>query len=48
MGEICWEMGRLLYYIQDFLEIPHDALLEKNTDVFVFLLVTNMWYKIIA
>ena len=40
--------GELLYYIEVFLEIPHDAAQEKNLDVFIFPLLTNMCYKIIA
>ena len=31
-----------------FLEIPHDAAEEKNLDVFIFPLLANMYYKIIA
>ena len=40
--------GGLPYYINVFLKIPHDAAQEKNLDVFVFPLLTNMCYKIIA
>ena len=41
-----------LFYVQNcievFLEIPHDAAQEKNFDVFIFPLSTNMCYKIVA
>ena len=36
------------YYIEVFLEIPHDTAQEKNIDVFIFPLLTNMCYKIVA
>ena len=35
------EMG-LPYYIGVFLEIPHDRVQEKNLDVFIFPMLTNM------
>ena len=41
-------VGGLIYYIEVFLEIPHDAAQEKNLDVFIFPLLTNMCCKIIA
>ena len=31
-----------------FLEIPHDAVQEKNLNVFIIPLLTNMCYKIVA
>ena len=41
-----------MFYVQNcievFLEIPHDAAQEKNFDVFIFPLSTNMCYKIVA
>ena len=40
--------GVLPCYIEVFLEIPHDGAQEKNFDVFIFPLLTNMCYKIIA
>ena len=57
MGEsenVCYKRGGLsrngevtiLYGV--FLEIPHDAAEEKNLDVFIFPLLANMYYKIIA
>ena len=45
---VCLETGGLPYYIEVFLEIPHDAAQEKNLDVFIFPSLTNMCYKIIA
>ena len=38
----------LPYYIEIFLEIPHNVAFEKNLDVYIFPLLTNMCYKIIA
>ena len=35
-------VGGLIYYIEVFLEIPHDAAQEKNLDVFIFPLLTNV------
>ena len=35
----------ILYEV--FLEIPHDVAREKNLDVFIFTLLTNICYKII-
>ena len=40
--------GEVPYYINVFLEINHDAAQEKNLDVFIFPLLTNICYKIIA
>ena len=37
--------GGLPYYIQVFLKIPHDVVKEKNLDVFIFSLLTDMCYK---
>ena len=34
--------------IEVFLEIPHDAVQEKNLNVFIIPLLTNMCYKIVA
>ena len=39
-------MGWVPYYTDVFLEIPHDAAQEKNLDVLVFPLLTNMYCKI--
>ena len=39
---------QLSYYVAVFLEIPHDAAQETNVDVFIFPLLTNMCYKILA
>ena len=41
------ETGGLPYYIEVFLEIPHDVAKEKNV-VFTFPLLTNLCYKTIA
>ena len=41
-------MGWVPYYTDVFLEIPHDAAQEKNLDVLVFPLLTNMYCKITA
>ena len=41
-------MGGLQYYIEAFPEIPHDAAYEKNLDVFIFPLLTNMYFKVTA
>ena len=38
----------LPYDIEVFLEIPHDAALEKSIDVFIFPLLTSLCYKITA
>ena len=35
--------GGFLYYTEVFPEIPDDAVHEKNLDVFVVPLVTNIW-----
>ena len=47
-GGCCLELRELPYYIEVFLEIPHNAASEKNLDVFIVPLLTNMCYKIIA
>ena len=47
-GGRCLEMGVLPHYNKVFLEIPHDAALEKNLNVFIFPLLTNTCYKIVA
>ena len=39
--------GGLPYYIEAFLEIPHDAPQEKNPGAFIFLLLPNMCYTLI-
>ena len=36
------KMGALPYHIEVFLEIPHDAAQEKNLDVFLSPLLTNV------
>ena len=41
-------MRGLPYCIEVFLEIPHDTAWEKNFDVFIFPLLTNMGHKIIV
>ena len=41
-------MGGFSYYTEVFHEVPHDAVQEKNLDVSIFRLLTNMCYKIIA
>ena len=40
--------GGFPYYIELFLEVPHEAALEKNLDVFLFRFLTNMCYKTTA
>ena len=40
--------GEVIILYGVFLEIPHDAAEEKNLDVFIFPLLANMYYKIIA
>ena len=40
--------GGVAYYSEVFLEIPLDAVQKKNIDLYIFLLLANMWYKIIA
>ena len=40
-----YRKGVLPFYIEIFLEIPHDVAQEKNLDVFIFPLLTNMCYK---
>ena len=44
----CGSCHIILRYIEVFLEIPHDAASEKNLDVFIFPVLTNMCNKIIA
>ena len=46
MGAVLPGNGRMLYYIEDFFEIPHDAAQEKNLDkmagiiiIFILLIV---------
>ena len=41
-------MGGSAYYIEVFMEIPRDAEQEKNIEMRIFPLLTNMCYKIIA
>ena len=40
------EMGGFTIYIEVFLKILHDAVYEKNLDVFIFSLLTNTCSKI--
>ena len=47
MGGVSRNEG-LPYYIEVFLEIPHDVAWGKKFDVLIFHLLTNMCYKIIA
>ena len=47
-GWRCLEMGGFHIILSFFLEIPHDAAQEKNLIVFIFPLLTNMRYTIIA
>ena len=38
----------LVYYIEVFLDIPHDAAQGKNLDMCILSLLTKIWCKVIA